>query len=155
MAAPFAQVCAAVDALIARQCHALDAQDFETYGRTFAPDGIFDNRATGASLGSRDEIVQSSIRHAESRRASGTLFRHYVFATFCTELSDTEVLAESTTLIVQTQGGRSEPFVVLRCTDRIELTPPATVGSGPSRHTPSAWAQIAHRTVSRFPPDQP
>ncbi|MGV1008540.1 MAG: nuclear transport factor 2 family protein [Dermatophilaceae bacterium] len=149
MASPTgAEIGAAVDALIARQCHAIDGADFETYGDTFTADGIFDNRAVGTVLTSRAEIVQSSKRHATARQASGTRFRHFVFGTTCTQVSATEVLAESTTLIVQTRQGRSEPFVVLRCRDRLRVGPPPPLGA---QAAPDV--QIMHRTVSRFSTD--
>jgi hypothetical protein len=140
----------AVDTLIARQCHALDAQDFQAYGETFGPDGIFENRATGSTLHSRGEIVASSVQHAIARVPTLTRFRHYVFNTSCVWISDTEILAQSTTLIVRTQDGQSAALALLRCHDRIEMGPWMTAGPEFSQNDGRQQPKILHRLVSRF-----
>jgi len=108
--------------LLAVQCQAIDRGDFKEYGRTFAVDAVFDNRAAGAVLTGREQIGASAVRHAAARRAQGAVLRHYMFGTgLAGPVRDGIAEVTSTTLIVCSTAAGVAPLAVLSCRDRIAL----------------------------------
>lgn len=105
-------------ALLAAQCHAIDAGEFAAYGASFAVDAIFVNEAIGAVLTGRDEIVASARRHREARDLQRAAFRHYMFGTVV-NAPDQDGLAEvvSTTAIVRSCSKHTVLLAALACRD--------------------------------------
>lgn len=107
----------------ARQVHAVNAGDFDSYRETFDPDAVFSADGLAAPLRGAAAIAAHSSRLAGPRAAVGAVQRHHVTMTDAWQGPGDAVTARSTTVIVATTaGGKPKIISSTECEDVLDAT---------------------------------
>jgi ketosteroid isomerase-like protein len=107
----------------ARQVHAVNAGDFDSYRESFDPDAVFSADGMAAPLRGAAAIAAHSRRLAGPRAAAGATQRHHVTMTGAWQGPGDALTARSTTVIIATAaGGKPKIIASTECEDVLDLT---------------------------------
>ncbi|MFE0043462.1 nuclear transport factor 2 family protein [Streptomyces albireticuli] len=107
----------------ARQAHAVNSGDFDTYRDGFTPDAEFTVDGRPVALHGAEAVAEHSRRLAAERAPGGAVQRHHITMTAHTRRADGTLTARSATLIVTTPPhGRPAVTASTRCEDEFDDT---------------------------------
>ncbi|MFB7354171.1 nuclear transport factor 2 family protein [Streptomyces gardneri] len=86
----------------ARQMHAADGDDVDTYAGTFTEDTVFRSNALPGPVQGREKIREATRRQGDARRAAGVVRRHLLTSLAVTELADGALATRGYVLLVET-----------------------------------------------------